>query len=122
MKYEEVWSFKYQCVRQTRPSRTVQQHFWGFKKSLSRHRGDSTYALEKANVPHRKGGLSEVTFPKVDTSEMEEYGVGTYGSIEGRKAMNKTLASKAILPLTEVPESSSYNALMLGKEQEKASA
>jgi hypothetical protein len=42
-----------------------------------------------------------VTFPKVDTSEMEEYGVETYGSIEGRKAMNKTLASKAILPLTE---------------------
>jgi hypothetical protein len=106
--YEEVWSFKYQCVR---PSRQGQyNNISGVSRSRFRGtEGDSTYALEEKPMSLIAKEDSAVTFPKVDTSEMEEYGVETYGSIEGRKAMNKTLASKAILPLTEVPESSSYN-------------
>jgi hypothetical protein len=49
---------------------------------------------KRSQCPSSQRRDSAVTFPKVDASEMEEYGVETYGSIEGRKAMNKTLASR----------------------------
>jgi hypothetical protein len=105
--YEEVWSFKYQCVRPSKAVKDSTTTFLGFQEvAFEAQRVIVRMLSKKANVLIAKEDSSEGDFPeKLIQVKWKNTAWETYGSIEGRKAMNKTLASKAILPLTEVPES-----------------